>query len=264
MQICPKCDYERKPSDDCPDWQCPSCGVAYCKARKLTLPQNHTISVKTKGWKILSTIALLVSVTIIAVHYWESRSLKKSQPVSAPLAMEAKTSTTAAALSKDPIQIMVEGKIPAFEKNGYMLTALASFELEAKVLSSQNYWLGREADLSPTDLALGWGSMATEELLSKVKISQSNRWFYWRVEHDFTPEMGHEISTHASNMHIIPASAAVEQALNSVKEGQIVYIKGYLMQANAKDGWTWRSSLSREDIGEGACELLWANDLRVK
>ena len=31
--ICPKCHYERKPVDHCPDWQCPSCGVAYNKVQ---------------------------------------------------------------------------------------------------------------------------------------------------------------------------------------------------------------------------------------
>lgn len=28
---CPKCGYIRRPSDSCPDWQCPSCGIAYHK-----------------------------------------------------------------------------------------------------------------------------------------------------------------------------------------------------------------------------------------
>ena len=28
---CPKYSYERKPTDHAPEWQCPSCGVAYVK-----------------------------------------------------------------------------------------------------------------------------------------------------------------------------------------------------------------------------------------
>ncbi len=28
---CPKCNYERQPADRAPDWQCPSCKVAYSK-----------------------------------------------------------------------------------------------------------------------------------------------------------------------------------------------------------------------------------------
>ena len=29
--VCPKCHYERKPSETAPDWQCPACGIAYAK-----------------------------------------------------------------------------------------------------------------------------------------------------------------------------------------------------------------------------------------
>ncbi len=31
---CPKCSYERRPQDDAPDWQCPSCKVAYAKVMR--------------------------------------------------------------------------------------------------------------------------------------------------------------------------------------------------------------------------------------
>lgn len=31
-RICPKCSYIRKPTDEAPEWQCPSCQVAYIKA----------------------------------------------------------------------------------------------------------------------------------------------------------------------------------------------------------------------------------------
>lgn len=262
MQICPNCNYERKPSDGDPDWQCPGCGVAYCKAAKINLTQHQQVHPrKNRTWLKLLGLMLIVLAALAGGLY---RKIHQPKPPVMPVAIENQTTEPAASLAKDPIQTMVEGKIPAFERKGYSLTPLASFELEAKVLSRENYWLGRTADLSPTDLALGWGVMATENMLSKVRISQNNRWFFWRVNRDFTPEMGHEISSHASNMHIIPATPEVEQALSSVKTGQIVYIKGYLMEANAKDGWKWRSSLSREDTGDGACELLWADDLRVK
>lgn len=32
---CPKCSYERRPTDDAPAWQCPSCKVAYAKVEHL-------------------------------------------------------------------------------------------------------------------------------------------------------------------------------------------------------------------------------------
>ena len=38
---CPKCGYERRPTDSAPQWQCPSCQVAYVKAA-----QAQGVSVK--------------------------------------------------------------------------------------------------------------------------------------------------------------------------------------------------------------------------
>lgn len=36
--ICPKCNYERKESDQAPVWQCPSCGIVYEKFNEI---QKH-------------------------------------------------------------------------------------------------------------------------------------------------------------------------------------------------------------------------------
>ncbi len=38
MTACPKCGYVRKPSDTAPDWQCPSCGIAYAKLHAARAP----------------------------------------------------------------------------------------------------------------------------------------------------------------------------------------------------------------------------------
>ena len=37
MMTCPKCNYQRKPTDDAPSWQCPSCQVVYAKAAQTTV-----------------------------------------------------------------------------------------------------------------------------------------------------------------------------------------------------------------------------------
>ncbi|HET8705848.1 MAG TPA: hypothetical protein VFM46_06050, partial [Pseudomonadales bacterium] len=38
---CPKCGYIRQATDLAPDWQCPSCKVAYVKARKAIKPATE-------------------------------------------------------------------------------------------------------------------------------------------------------------------------------------------------------------------------------
>lgn len=145
--------------------------------------------------------------------------------------------------------------------NGFTLTPLADYAIKARVLSTEDYSMGTEAELSPTDLALGWGPMSDEAVLSKVEISQGNRFFYWHVDEFPIPQR--EIEIHAANTHIVPANDSVKRQLDKIRPGQIVIIKGQLIEAKRSDGWHWRSSLTREDTGAGACKVVYVTELIV-
>jgi hypothetical protein len=69
-----------------------------------------------------------------------------------------------------------EANQAGFNVKGYNITPLETFDIEARVLSAEHYSFGREADLSPVDLALGWGKMSDEAILKDIKISHSNRY----------------------------------------------------------------------------------------
>ncbi len=159
-----------------------------------------------------------------------------------------------------PKQIPLKGAIPIVFED-YTITPLAGFSVKAKVLSKENYWFGREADLSPVDLALGWGRMSDEEILKDISISQSGRWYSWRVKAFPIPRR--EIETHSANMHMIPTNRDIEDSLKKIKSGQLVQLHGKLVRVDAKDGWHWISSLTREDTGGRSCELVYVEGLRV-
>lgn len=169
------------------------------------------------------------------------------------------THGTGAVANNPPINQAVNQN--SFNVNGYRITPLESFEIEARVLSTEHYSFGREADLSPVDLALGWGKMSDEAILKDIKISQSNRFYFWHV--DEFPIPRREIETQSANMHMIPADDAIASTLKSVKTGQVVKISGFLVRADANDGWHWQSSLTREDTGNGACEVVYVKSLTV-
>lgn len=145
--------------------------------------------------------------------------------------------------------------------NGYQITPLATFNVKARVLASKNYHFGREAELSPVDLALGWGRMSDETVLNQIDINQSNRFYFWRV--DAFPIPREEIESHSANMHMIPADSHVEKILKAVRAGQVVQLNGYLIEAKAADGWHWKSSLTRSDTGNGACEVVLVKSVDV-
>ncbi len=155
-----------------------------------------------------------------------------------------------------PLQNEVPAGIALPAIGGARMTPLAGFSVEARVLSREDYRLGREAEYSPIDLALGWGRMSEDAVLSQLDISQGSRWYRYRWK-NAPPIPLDEIVRSSANMHMIPADDAVAAALRRIERGQRVRIDGWLVEVNASDGWRWRSSLTREDSGGGACELVY-------
>jgi hypothetical protein len=137
---------------------------------------------------------------------------------------------------------------------GYEFSGQEDFVLEGRVLSRENYRMGRESDLSPVDLAMGWDRMTEDAVIDQLEISQRNRWYYWNAEEFPIPRS--EIQSSSANMHIIPANEMVAIELGRVSARDRIRLTGQLVDISAADGWRWRSSRSRTDTGSGACELL--------
>lgn len=162
-------------------------------------------------------------------------------------------------IEDEPYQASINKE--SFQFNDYHIHPRATFEAEAKVLSKKSYSFGRESDLSPIDLTLGWGPMSDETILELIDISQRSRFYYWQVN-EF-PISRKAIEHNSANMHMIPANSTIEKQLKKVKQGELVSFKGYLVNITSDDGWRWNSSLSRKDTGSGACELVWLEEFEV-
>jgi hypothetical protein len=162
-----------------------------------------------------------------------------------------------------PRQSDVDGMAP-FRLGRANVTPLAGLSLQARVLSREDYSGGDEAEFSPTDLALGWGPMAAEGMADRLDVSQGGRWYRYRWGADGPPLPPEQIVRNSANMHLIPADAAVAAALGRVRPGDIVRVEGWLVNIDRDDGWRWRSSLSRDDQGNGSCELVYVCSLRER
>ena len=189
-------------------------------------------------------LAFLAVVGFGAWQYWSDRPVKVAPGVT--VAAEPRQNDAASA---------------EFVHKGYTIAPLQTFDIEARVLGVKSYRTGREADLSPVDLALGWGRMSDSAVLEQVSISQGNRFYFWRVKEFPIPR--EEIERSSANMHMIPADSGIERRLDQVREGQRVRIQGWLVEARGPDGWRWRSSLTRNDTGAGACEVIYVRDIAI-
>lgn len=63
-------------------------------------------------------------------------------------------------------------------------------------------------------------------------------------------------------MHLIAAADGVRRANKRVRPGQIIHLEGFLVDARRSDGWHWNTSMTRNDTGDGNCELVYVEDLK--
>lgn len=194
-----------------------------------------------RSWRGWAFVALVV----LALYQWESnRPLERRPGVLAP---------------DDPVQIALTDSTVVDAGHGYRLTPRARFSATVRVLSRERYYIDPLAPIAPVDLAVGWGAMSDSAILAAFDISQSNRFYYWHS--DDMPLPRGEVESHSANWHIVPASAAVARELRRVRPGEVVQIDGSLVDVDGPDGGSARTSLTRQDTGAGACEIILADSL---
>ncbi|MEW6338649.1 MAG: hypothetical protein ACOY3Y_02760 [Acidobacteriota bacterium] len=171
-------------------------------------------------------------------------------------------------ISRDPEQSAADGEGPIrLERDGWSWTLrpLRRYAARGVVVGVEGYSSGWQAGLAPCDVALVWGPLVEEMLYRRLDWSQSGRWYFWRYPAGF----GHDntfIARHSSNTHVIPRNRAVERAACGLDEGDVVELSGLLVRADGVKGGStvwWESSTSRDDTGDGSCEVLYVTRVRA-
>ena len=180
-----------------------------------------------------------------------------SSPAAAPIALDG-----------DPVLEPLEEAAPlVVERSGrrYVVQKLFAYEAQGEVLSASSYDVTWTNDFADVDVALLWGPRR-EALKDKYKFSQMGLWLFWRSESEVTAAERLEIGTHISNNHLIPAdgSSRLAFAFRRVSKGDVVRIKGSLVRISSPEGELYaQSSVVRDDTGDGACEVIWVDEVQI-
>ncbi len=153
---------------------------------------------------------------------------------------------------------------PQFDDRGYRFIRRARYDITARVLRREIYRVDGGAALAPVDLAVGWGPLSDSRIIDQLDFSQMGRFFYWKPKDFATFPLGPEaLIAHGAQMHLIPATKALESRARKLRPGQIVTIGGYLVDIRGPGGFYWNTSLTRNDTGDGACEIVWVETLET-
>jgi hypothetical protein len=202
---------------------------------------------ETKIWKgFVKKILVLLAIAGACYAYWFLH-----RPM---------TYAPGVLIASDPTQENLPSNEPAFDFGDFHLKPLARFTLDARLLHSRVYRFDPGARLVPVDLAVGWGSMSDQQVLDRLHITQSMRFFWYEYQNP-PPIPKDQIINHATNIHIIPSTPELAASCKSLRCGTLIHLSGELVEATGPRIGTWRSSLSRTDSGNGACELLYLEEM---
>ena len=173
----------------------------------------------------------------------------------------------------DPVQTQAEGGT-SMSVDGYDIdiTFKYAYSVDALVVHTKDYSGGSKINdqISPVDLGLAWGTVAATNEDIDYHWDQSGRWIYWEI--DTGSEIARaggkdQLNSHCSNNHIIPATSDVEKTVTKMRRGDHVKLEGYLVDVYGKkpDGtwFSWNSSTSRTDTGNGACEVFYVTSATI-
>lgn len=190
---------------------------------------------------------LIVSILIIAggYYYWTTRPISHGPGEMAP---------------NEPKQEEAFG-IKDIQYKNTVISPLAKFNMQARVLAKKSYYTDDYADTIPFDIVFGWGPMSDEKNLNQILIKQSDRNYYWETTEFPIPQ--NKMKLYSANMHMVPSNQVIKEKLGSLRNGHIVNIKGLLVKVSSNAGWNIKSSLTRTDRGKKANEVVWVQEIEI-
>jgi hypothetical protein len=169
----------------------------------------------------------------------------------------------------EPEQVLLQGEPPiTFEAKGHevRLTPRAAYRITAYAVDTSRALLDEWDFALPMDLALAWGPVADPAVLRRMKFHLSGRYVSWWAEDGaLSPQV---IQGHVANHHLVPANDEVAREMKRVGKGDLVTMRGKLVDVEILDRagrstFRSRTSLSRDDVGSGACEQVWVEAIEV-
>lgn len=257
--ICPKCRYKRSSKDSAPDWQCPSCGVAYSKITSTSATRKNSVVSsnlygKTSLAQRLLSISILLSILLYVVAIWQKDSLPDSSAI-------IKSSF------RDPVQSKTKKPPFSFNYRGetYDIEPVANYELWGLVVTKNNInsWadiMHTDASVDIKDICVIWGENVAGSDFHNVSYSSSDFTCYFKY-----PHMTVFDHNKISNNHLLSDNKIVRDKIRNAKIGDQIHVKGLLVNYSPRSNPNWRriSSLVRTDSGNGACEVFFVKEFEV-
>jgi len=170
-------------------------------------------------------------------------------------------------LAQAPVQTPLQA--PPFEfsyrSHDYEVKTFADYELWGVIVSHNNISgvgdIYHDADsLDTKDICVLWGGNTARDDYLRVSFSSGA----WTCYYEYPAGVTFNASE-VSNNHLITDSPVIRKQIDGLRRGDQVHLRGRLVGYRDRLwGNFWRnSSLTRADSGNGACEVVFVDDIEV-
>jgi len=206
-------------------------------------------------------LALALAITVVGAVYLSLRDV----PLPEASVIDA------AVADGEPAQ--TETDQPAFtaviDGYTYAITPRASYDIAGLVVSHHRgdalFNMYHAADPGNVeDVCVVWGEVIANGSYRKVSFSSGEFTCYYSWSGVLTPPFNPE---RMSNNHVIPADGDIARRIRAIRAGDQIRMRGllvdYAVSSGGRDVFTRRTSLTRKDTGNGACEILYVTEMEV-
>jgi hypothetical protein len=145
---------------------------------------------------------------------------------------------------------------------GFEARLLYGYALEGRVVTRREFRNDATSAISPLDLGIVWGDLAEPGRADAIEFRAVPRAVWYRPGPNAV--LTEDWETQVTNNHLIPADAAVNDALMAVEVGTHVRIRGYLVVVTGDGIAPWRSSTRRDDNTIiGGCEIILVTGVEI-
>lgn len=207
-----------------------------------------------------TTIALVITIVLVIWAVWHKPQLPATDYIQDEI------------VTQMPKQEKMEEKpfTTTLKDYTYTIYPLFSYEQYGLVVSQHagDSFLNIYHEQDPgnvKDICVVWGENISGGAYKKVQYKSGEFTCSYRYNTSLNPPF---LPNALANNHVIPANEQIAKTIKQIGIGDQIHIKGYLANYSVADKngaqiFTRNTSTTREDTGNGACEIIFVTDIEI-
>jgi len=151
--------------------------------------------------------------------------------------------------------------LSSFREGDFTYSPRSIFEIDARVLEASHYYFDRMSRISPMDIVVGWNDLSDESVTDLIDFSIRDRDYSWEL--DNAPISSNDVAAQTELLHLIPKNGRIKSLMKTIKIGDVVVVRGYLVDVKSAAGLKWQTSGNRPGKGQTSGKLIYVTDLEI-